>query len=170
MDYIDQLADAETHGGEQRAGACFLCEAAQITPGNPQWRSRLILHNDEQGLILLNRYPYTNGHLLVAPHDHLGDLTDLTEKQRNDLMTLTVLAQRILQLAVNPQGVNIGLNIGQCAGAGLPGHVHVHVLPRWRGDTNFMQTVGKVRVIPQALEASYATLAKAHAQLNDQHA
>lgn len=157
MAYIDQLSELDaTAPAPTDAPACFLCDAADAKPDT--FAQRLVLHADEHGLILLNRYPYTNGHLLVAPREHVADLADLTPQARAGLMELTVLAEQTLRAAMNPQGMNIGVNLGRCAGAGLPGHVHIHVVPRWNGDTNFMQIVGQVRVIPQALEASYAAL------------
>jgi ATP adenylyltransferase len=132
---------------------CFLCAAWQ----NPaEDAHRLVIHREEAGLILMNRYPYTTGHLLVIPADHLGDLLDLTPPQRAALMELTAMAERLIRAVLNPQGINIGINIGRCAGAGLPGHLHVHLVPRWGGDTNFMHVVGQVRVIPQAMEQVYA--------------
>jgi len=115
-------------------------------------RDNLVLHRSEHSLVLLNRYPYTNGHLLVAPGEAVADLPDLSRSRRADLMEMTVLAERLLHIALNPQGVNIGINLGRCAGAGLPGHLHVHVVPRWSGDVNFLSVVGHVRVVPQALE------------------
>lgn len=138
--------------------ACFLCQAAATAATCPDAQDRLVLVQDERGVLLLNRYPYTNGHLLVAPRDHLAQLTDLTRDQRAGLIDLTTLAQQLLTTAINPQGFNIGINLGRCAGAGLPGHLHVHIVPRWSGDTNFMQVVGQIRVIPQALEVCYQQL------------
>ena len=116
-------------------------------------------------MIILNRYPYTSGHLLVAPNDHVGDLTDVSTQQRSDLMELTAIAEQTLKLAYNPQGINVGMNLGRCAGAGLPGHLHVHLVPRWNGDTNFMSVVGSVRIMPQALEDSFDALREAYHSL-----
>ncbi len=121
----------------------------------------LVLHRSELSIMLLNRYPYTNGHLMVAPGACVPTLAQLTTEQRCDLMEMTTLAERLLQAALNPQGINIGINLGRCAGAGLPGHLHVHVVPRWSGDVNFMTVVGQVRVVPQALEAVRDELAAA---------
>jgi ATP adenylyltransferase len=126
-----------------------------------QDREHLVLHRSDHCFILLNRYPYTNGHLMVAPGEPIPDLPDLTDEQRNDLFAHVTLAERLLQAAMNPQGVNIGVNVGRCAGAGLPGHLHVHVVPRWAGDVNFMTVVGEVRVVPQALDEVYEELAAA---------
>ena len=144
--------------GDENDAACFLCDA-WAKPHEDE--ARLVVHRNEHGMILLNRYPYTNGHLLVALADHVPDLPQLDGGQRAALMDLTVLAERLLTAALNPQGVNIGMNIGRCAGAGLPGHLHVHLVPRWNGDTNFMTVVGRVRVIPQALEQIHQELVAA---------
>lgn len=158
MAYIKQMdpLTGEHLSGSPSAGSCFLCEAAEVAVPGDEARQRLVLLRDDRGMILLNKFPYTNGHLLVAPGQHVADLTDLSPGDRGGLMELVVVAERLLRSAINPQGLNIGVNLGRCAGAGLPGHLHVHVVPRWGGDTNFMQTVGNVRVIPQALEESYS--------------
>ncbi|MCX5660283.1 MAG: HIT domain-containing protein [Planctomycetota bacterium] len=161
-------APAPARAPEGKPLACFLCEAGTLRVGSDAARQRLVLINDERGILLLNLYPYTNGHLLAALPDHLADLTDLSPSQRAGLMELTAEGEALLRAAINPQGINIGINLGRCAGAGLPGHLHVHIVPRWAGDVNFMQTVGGVRVIPQALEESFshleATLAREKAR------
>ncbi len=131
---------------------CFLCDLAR-NPDNDS--TTLVVRRSEFGLLLMNRYPYVNGHLLVAPYRHTPDLPELTAQERADVFELAVLGQQLLTAAMNPQGFNIGINIGRCAGAGVPGHVHIHVVPRWNGDVNFMSVVGQVRVIPQAVENAY---------------
>jgi ATP adenylyltransferase len=138
--------------------ACFLCDAWQKRDDDA---GRLVLHRDAHAMVIMNRYPYTTGHLMVTPGEHRGDLTELTDAQLLSMTKLTVLAERLIQAVFNPQGMNIGINIGRCAGAGLPGHVHTHLVPRWGGDTNFMTVVGQVRIIPQALEESYRHFAAA---------
>ena len=156
IEYMQRLREADASPDE--SSDCFLCEAAACTAGSEEARRRYVLLRDERGMLLMNLYPYTNGHLLVAGPDHVGDLCALTAAQRSGLMELAVLGQRLLDAAVNPQGFNIGINLGRCAGAGVPGHVHLHVVPRWNGDTNFLTVFGHVRVIPQALEESYERL------------
>ena len=131
---------------------CFLCAAWQ----SRDERASLIVHRHRSAMMVMNLYPYTTGHLMVTPGRHLGDLPDLLTEERADLMELIVLAEKLIHAVLNPQGINIGLNIGRAAGAGLPGHVHAHLVPRWGGDTNFMTTIGQVRVIPAALEQTYA--------------
>ncbi|QDU71567.1 HIT family protein [Mucisphaera calidilacus] len=153
--------------GELSSGAddgCFLCEAGAEGLSDQERRERLILTRYRTAVVLMNRYPYTNGHLLVASVRHVGELGDLTVAERADLMELVAWADALIRRAVCAQGVNIGMNIGRCAGAAVPGHLHVHVVPRWQGDVNFMETVGNARVMPQALEASYADLLTAKEQ------
>jgi ATP adenylyltransferase len=158
MQYLRQLDPDEGIKPKGDLPACFLCDALSFDVNSDDAAKRLVLLSDERGMIILNRFPYTNGHLLVAPRQHLGDLIDLDAGQRTDFIELTALAERIVRLAYNPQGINLGVNIGRCAGAGLPGHLHMHILPRWGGDTNFITTVGDVRIMPQALEESYALM------------
>jgi ATP adenylyltransferase len=153
IDYMKRLG--ESGPATDDSSDCFLCEAAACEPGTDEARRRHVLRRDERGVLLMNLYPYTHGHLLVACDGHVGDLAELTGAQRAGLMELTCLGQRLLDAAINPHGFNIGINQGRCAGAGVPGHVHMHVVPRWNGDTNFLTVFGKVRVIPQALEESY---------------
>ncbi|MBI1337708.1 MAG: HIT domain-containing protein [Phycisphaera sp.] len=161
MAYIKDLDPAPGSSPGDKPNTCFLCEAIPHAADSQQGIERLLLINDERGLMLLNRFPYTNGHLLIAPREHVGSLTDLTPQVRANLMELTVVGQQLLTDAMHPQGMNIGINLGRCAGAGLPGHIHIHIVPRWNGDTNFMPVFGQVRVIPQALEEAHAWLREA---------
>ena len=154
MDYIRSL--------EKPTSGCFLCEAANITPTVQQLRDRLILWTTEHSTVMLNRFPYTNGHLLISPRRHVADLPDLTPAEMTDLHTQTARAITLLRLVVSAQGFNIGINLGRCAGAGVPGHLHQHLVPRWGGDVNFMSVVGEVRVVPQALQKLYDELLAAH--------
>ncbi len=146
--------------GEPPVGdaGCFLCDTAKAELTAESRAKHLLLLRDERGMILLNRFPYTNGHLLVAPAAHVADLSDLAAAERHGLIDLADVANRLLKGALNAQGVNLGMNLGRCAGAGVPGHAHLHAVPRWHGDVNFMEVVGGVRVIPQALERSYERL------------
>ncbi len=141
---------------------CFLCDASRDTDHD---RSNLVIARTDIALLMLNRYPYVNGHLLVAPYAHVAQLADMPPDHRAALMELAVHGQRLLEVTMNPQGFNIGINIGRCAGAGLPGHIHLHIVPRWNGDINFMTTVGQVRVIPEALESAYEKVSRAHLAL-----
>jgi len=161
MAYMRQIAaevDPQTAQKANASASCFLCDAFQTDMLLEDAPQRGVLHVAKHNVILLNRYPYTNGHLLIAPASHVNSLSDLSPDARAEMMELTEVIERLLRKAMNCQGVNIGMNLGRCAGAGVPGHIHQHVVPRWEGDTNFMQTIGGVRVQPQALDQSYAHL------------
>ncbi|OPX29853.1 MAG: hypothetical protein B1H09_05815 [Gemmatimonadaceae bacterium 4484_173] len=121
-------------------------------------RENLVLHRGEHCFVVLNRYPYINGHLMIVPFRHAGDLSSLNKAERTEIMDLAVQAERALVKAMHCQGLNGGWNIGSAGGAGIPGHLHFHILPRWNGDTNFMTTVGQVRVVSQSLERAYEAL------------
>jgi ATP adenylyltransferase len=141
---------------------CFLCRI--IAEGPAQDAANLVVCRREHALMLLNRYPYNGGHLMVAPCRHVGTLGGLTPEERTDIMELTCLGERLLEAVSRPHGFNFGINQGAAAGAGLKDHLHMHVVPRWVGDTNFMPVVGTVRVMPQALEEMHAALQQALAQ------
>ena len=150
MDYIRSLHK----DGEE---ACFVCQAA-AAQDPAQQKQRLVLWQTPHTVVLMNRYPYTNGHLLIAPRAHKPELEELSQEEKLDLMEQTAEAVRLLKRAVSAQGFNIGTNIGRCAGAGLPGHLHQHVVPRWGGDVNFMSVVGEVQVVPEAISQLYREL------------
>ena len=118
----------------------------------------LVLARNEHAFAVMNAYPYTSGHLMVAPLRHEGTLAGLPRDEANALMALTQDATTALDRAYAPEGINVGVNIGRAAGAGIPGHVHVHALPRWNGDTNFMTAVAEARVLPESLSVSYEKL------------
>ena len=119
----------------------------------------------ERAFLILNRYPYNNGHLMAVPYHHVESIELLTVDEANDVTVVTGLAVRALRLAMRPDGFNIGFNIGKVAGAGLKDHVHGHIVPRWNGDTNFMPVLGETRVIPQSLESAYDQIKAALDQL-----
>lgn len=127
---------------------CFLCRALVAEEAD---RENLVLKRGRACAIVMNRYPYSNGHLLICPHRHVGDITLMTADERNESMDLLVVGVEALRKVVQPQGFNVGVNIGKAAGAGLEEHFHSHIVPRWEGDTNFMPVMADVRVIPQAL-------------------
>jgi len=118
----------------------------------------LVLFKGKKCFVLMNLYPYNPGHLMVAPYRHVGNLTELDVDERNELMELIVKSIAILQKVMNPDGFNVGINLGRVAGAGVEGHVHFHVVPRWSGDTNFMTVVGDVKVMPELLSSTYEKL------------
>src|SRR5512135_841947 len=127
--------------------SCFFCAAAR----EPEREDGLVVHVAKHHLVMLNLHPYTNGHLMVAPLAHHASPEQVCEAARAELWPLVLAAQRVLQRAFAPQGFNLGMNLGRAGGAGVPGHYHFHVVPRWEGDTNFMSVVGSVRVVPDDL-------------------
>lgn len=133
---------------------CFICRGL----AENRDRDNLIVLRTAGSIVLLNRFPYNNGHLLIAPSAHIGQLTDLDAVQIKDTMETMQRMLRLLDEQMHPDGYNIGLNQGAAAGAGLPGHLHWHVVPRWNGDTNFMPIFGNVKVIAQSLDALYDLL------------
>lgn len=137
---------------------CFLCQAVAGKAGQHFDRSRHILHRTETTIAVLNLFPYNNGHLLIAPKRHCARLDQLTVQEQNALMAQITFWVDQLEQTLRPEGFNIGLNLGLAAGAGLPGHLHWHIVPRWNGDTNFMAALGSVKVIPQSLDALWGLL------------
>lgn len=150
LEYIRSL-------GRDRSDPCFLCTAAEASDSSSRAKS-LVLWQTPHSVVLINRFPYTNGHLLVAPKAHVAELEDLSDEALLDLEKQTASAIRLLRHAMSPQGFNLGVNLGRCAGAGMPGHLHRHVVPRWGGDTNFMSVIAGARVIPEAIDRLYTEL------------
>jgi ATP adenylyltransferase len=128
---------------------CVFCETATEAA-----EPRLLLYRGRTCFVLLNLYPYNSGHLMVVPVRHIASLADASAEELCELMAMTRLAEMALAEAYRPQGLNIGINLGRSAGAGIVDHLHVHLVPRWTGDTNFMSVVGEVRVLPEELEQS----------------
>ncbi len=157
MEYIRSLDQ------ESQDDGCFLCNywahPEQDCENHVIWR-------DENAYVVMNRFPYTNGHLLIAHAGHKGDITELSSDEFAEMGQLIRACVALLRASVNAQGFNIGYNLGQCAGAGLPGHLHAHVVPRWSGDTNFMAVLGESRVIPDALDAMHKQLIDAIVETN----
>jgi ATP adenylyltransferase len=133
---------------------CFLCTA----PAAHDDRANLILARGESVFVLLNLYPYNSGHLMVAPYAHTGDLANLGGSIASEMMHVTQRCVAALQRAYRPDAFNVGLNLGKPAGAGLPDHLHTHVVPRWNGDTNFMPVLGDTKVLPESLDQTYERL------------
>jgi ATP adenylyltransferase len=144
-------------GGAGDAGACFLCAVA-ADPAGERDPANLVLFRGHHGFVLLNRFPYNTGHLMIAPYEHTGDLVALAPETGHELYDLTRRAVAALRAEYRPDGFNVGLNLGQAAGAGVPGHLHVHAVPRWSGDTNFMPVLGQTKVLPEALDQTWARL------------
>jgi ATP adenylyltransferase len=127
-------------------------------PAKNSDREHLILYRGKVAFVMLNAFPYTNGHLLIAPYRQTPDLSDLNDEELLEINQLLAKSVRWIRKVYGPDGFNVGVNMGRAAGAGIPVHVHWHIVPRWNGDTNFMTTVGEVRVLPQTLEQSYDRL------------
>ncbi|HEY3789866.1 MAG TPA: HIT domain-containing protein [Urbifossiella sp.] len=151
------VADPKEKRKPPTADACFICQGLAATDD----RANLLVHRTPLSVVLLNKFPYNNGHLLVAPNDHKGRLDELTPEQILDLQLVLRKMLGILEARMKPDGFNIGLNLGKAAGAGLPGHLHWHIVPRWNGDVNFMPVVADTKVIVQSLDALYDLLVDA---------
>ncbi|MCX6078437.1 MAG: HIT domain-containing protein [Chloroflexi bacterium] len=130
---------------------CIFCNALSKNDDT----DNLIAMRGEHAFIILNKFPYTSGHLMVAPLSHKATLEDLDAPTRAEMMEMATVCMSSLRKIYNPQAFNLGANIGEAAGAGVPGHVHLHIVPRWNGDTNFMSTVGEVRVLPEDINDTY---------------
>lgn len=151
MSYIQQ------HKAEN---GCVFCKAQQIPDGT----ENLVLHRGERSFVILNRFPYTSGHLMVVPFQHEASLEGLDAATRAELLELANKVMKMLGREYNAQGFNVGINIGEAAGAGITEHIHLHVVPRWSGDTNFMSSLGDTRVLPETLEDTYQRMKNAWQQ------
>lgn len=139
---------------------CIFCAAGKALDREP-----LVVHVTERAYVILNKFPYNNGHLMVVPHRHVARLAELDADELVEVMMLCQLSERVLAREYSPHGFNVGLNLGKPAGAGIDGHLHVHLVPRWTGDTNFISVVGETRVLPEELPATAARLRPAFAEL-----
>lgn len=136
------------------ASACIFCAAAASTDD----AANLVVYRAARVFVMLNRYPYTSGHLMIAPYEHVSRLGGAAEETTQEMMFVARRAERYLEDAYRPDGLNLGMNLGEAAGAGIEQHIHMHVLPRWKGDANFMTTVADTRIVPEPLEETYAKL------------
>ena len=136
---------------ESHSDGCIFCDLQKQTDGI----GNLIVARGEQAFVILNRFPYTSGHVMVVAKAHQPSLEDLDQATRSEMMELVTKGIRVLRKVYRPQGFNVGANIGEVAGAGVAGHVHLHIVPRWGGDSNFMSTVAETRVLPETLEETY---------------
>jgi len=136
---------------------CIFCVEPDIS--DKDMEDRLILYTGSFSMVMMNRYPYNNGHLLVAPMSHKPTLDELDQSELTDIMELTRVSMGIIKNAMNPDGFNVGINVGRVAGAGIDQHLHIHIVPRWAGDTNYMCVVSQTRVMPEHLIVTYRKLA-----------
>ncbi len=139
---------------DEKEEECIFC----AKPQQKKDRDNLILLRGEKSFIILNKYPYNNGHLMVVPYDHTSDCATLSDAVALEMWRLINRCKEVLKKAVHPDGFNIGMNIGRTAGAGIDQHVHMHIVPRWNGDTNFMPVLGETRVVSQGIFESYDML------------
>ena len=153
LEYIESAGEAERAG--DGSGGCVFC---RILASDEPPESTLVLWRDEVCAAVLNAYPYTSGHLMVMPVRHVADLEDLDGRESGAVWNALTDSIRALKAAYPLEGLNVGANLGRAAGAGVPGHAHLHALPRWSGDTNFMTTVAEARVVPEALPVTYRRL------------
>lgn len=142
------------------AGGCIFCDKSAERDDDANY----IVYRGDLNFAILNLYPYTTGHLMIAPYEHVATLEQAPEQTLSEMMLLARRAARHLRDIYQPGGMNVGMNVGTAAGAGIAGHIHLHILPRWPGDTNFMTTVGETRVLPEDLADSYAKLSQAFRQ------
>lgn len=153
--YIRANAD-----GVHAPDGCVFCRAPQA----PDPAHALVAARGERNYIILNLFPYTSGHLMVVPYAHVSSLADVDDETAAEMMALAKLAQRALDAVYRPDGYNVGLNLGKAAGAGIEQHLHMHVVPRWVGDANFMSVIGETRVIPEDLQTTYEKLSRYFAE------
>jgi ATP adenylyltransferase len=140
---------------------CIFCAAAEGTSDE----ETLVVYRGQLSFVLLNRYPYTSGHLMIAPYAHVSRLSQVSEATTDEMMRLARYGEGVLEAAYKPEGLNLGMNLGEAAGAGIEQHIHMHVLPRWRGDANFMTSVANTRIIPEALGDTYVKIKRGFAGL-----
>ena len=156
MDYLWTPWRYAYVSGADKATGCIFCDAPKLGDD----RKARIVHRGRDCYIILNTFPYTSGHVMIVPFAHLDELQKLPPATAQEMMALTQKMEGVLRAVYHPEGINVGANIGQAAGAGVAGHVHLHVLPRWTADSNFMTAVSETRVLPEALDTTYERLKK----------
>jgi len=141
----------------EKTFGCIFCDL--LHAGNDE-QSRIV-HRGQHCSIVLNTFPYTSGHVMIVPYDHVDELCKLSVEAAHEMMALSQRMETVLRQLYSPSGINLGMNIGQAAGAGVAGHIHMHVLPRWLADSNFMTVVGETRILPESLEITYQRIKSA---------
>ncbi|HEX3793998.1 MAG TPA: HIT domain-containing protein [Acidimicrobiales bacterium] len=155
-EYIREATERErVSGSNHDASQCVFCRLAESGPPSAD---NLVVWRGELAFVVMNAYPYASGHVLVLPLRHVGNLGDLSAAESSELWQATQSSVAAIEAAYNPDGLNMGANLGRAAGAGLPSHLHLHVLPRWSGDTNFMTSIAGTRVMPETLELAWKKL------------
>ncbi|MFC2131166.1 HIT domain-containing protein [Bacteroidota bacterium] len=158
--YIQGFKDEKT---DPNNNPCFICEA-----GDSKERDKelFVVARRERCFVMLNKFPYNGGHVLVAPYRHVGEIDELSDDELTEMMQTVRETTKVLTSISNPHGYNIGINIGRVSGAGLPGHIHIHIVPRWHGDTSFMSVTADTKVVSQSLEETQAVLSEAFENLD----
>jgi ATP adenylyltransferase len=151
MDYLWTPWRYQYITGAAKSDDCIFCVAVRSADD----RESLVVHRAARNFVIVNRFPYTSGHIMVVPYEHVSTLEEVADETAVELIRLTQRAERHMRAVYRPEGLNIGMNIGRSAGAGVAGHVHLHVLPRWNGDTNFMTTTAETRVLPEDLAVTW---------------
>ncbi len=158
MDYLwSPWRYAYITSAEPEAGACIFCDK----PPEGDDARNLIVHRGKHCYVILNAFPYTSGHVMVVPFAHVDELQKLEAAAATEMMALSQRLEGVLRKLYRPEGINLGMNIGKAAGAGIAGHLHMHILPRWTADANFISVIGETRVLPEALEVSYRRMKEA---------
>jgi len=134
----------------EKDNTCFLCDNGRINPDSQE--EALVVYRGKTCFVIVNRYPYNSGHMMVSPYRHIGDIEKLTIEERHELMDLCVDCKKVLKTVMSPDAFNVGFNLGNAAGAGIAEHLHMHIVPRWNGDTNFMPVLADTRCVPEAIE------------------
>ena len=137
-----------------KSSSCIFCDALKAESDRAAW----IVYRGQYSFIILNAFPYTSGHAMLVPYEHVDELRKLTSDAAHEIIDLSRKMEKVLREVYHPEGVNLGMNIGKAAGAGVAGHIHMHVLPRWTADSNFMTVVGETRILPESLEITYERL------------
>jgi ATP adenylyltransferase len=150
---------------KKKGDGCIFCELAKEEPADPQ---SLVVDKGELTFTVLNLYPYNNGHLMIVPYQHKREINDLTPDENREIMHNLQTAVKALKVISNPEGFNIGANLGKVSGAGIDEHIHFHVVPRWNGDTNFMPVLGEVKIISQDLLSTKKKLVEAYAKIRQE--
>jgi ATP adenylyltransferase len=145
------------------SGGCIFCKATSSDDD----RKSGVLFRGKYAFVIMNMYPYTNGHIMVAPYKHTGSFEELIEDEILEMSTMLQTWQKVLKKAMNPEGFNIGMNIGRIAGAGFENHLHYHLVPRWSGDTNFMPVIGGTKIVPMSIDEAYDLLLKVYREIKE---
>ncbi len=154
MDYIFTPWRYAYVTGASGARTCIFCDALSSKNDREVW----IVYRGRYNFVILNAFPYTSGHVMIVPNEHVDELQKLSSDAAHEMMDLSQKTEAVLRRVYHPEGVNLGMNIGKAAGAGVAGHIHMHVLPRWTADSNFMTVVGETRILPESLEITYDRL------------